>query len=146
MQTPTARSLLNGIWKLKLPTRVQIFIWLMANNKILTVDNLMKRGFQFPSICYMCRNAAEMVQHLFKDWIYTDDQAWTAKQNGNNDIKWNSTTQPRRSDTIDTLYIELCCGENAIEESSKIYTRSTIIWYMKFCRNVMTGEICNVTQ
>ena len=35
----------NGpiVWEVKIPPRVQIFIWLASNNKLLTRDNLSKR-------------------------------------------------------------------------------------------------------
>jgi zinc-binding in reverse transcriptase len=37
-------SPLAKIWTLKLPTRVAIFTWIMIQNKLLTVDNLIRRG------------------------------------------------------------------------------------------------------
>ena len=30
------------MWKLKVPPRIHIFLWLLANNKLLTRDNLAK--------------------------------------------------------------------------------------------------------
>jgi hypothetical protein len=32
----------SSMWKLKVPSRVHIFLWLLANNKTLTRDNLAK--------------------------------------------------------------------------------------------------------
>jgi hypothetical protein len=32
-----------SLWKLKIPTRVHVFLWLLANSKLLTRDNLSKR-------------------------------------------------------------------------------------------------------
>lgn len=29
-----------AIWKLNIPTRVQFFVWLLANNRLLTRDNI----------------------------------------------------------------------------------------------------------
>jgi hypothetical protein len=31
------------VWKLRIPPRVQIFLWLLSKNKLLTRDNLSKR-------------------------------------------------------------------------------------------------------
>jgi hypothetical protein len=31
------------VWKILVPPRLHIFLWLMANNKVLTRDNLAKR-------------------------------------------------------------------------------------------------------
>lgn len=33
----------HAVWKLVLPPRVQFFLWLMSQNKLLTRDNLQKR-------------------------------------------------------------------------------------------------------
>jgi hypothetical protein len=35
--------------------------------KILTWDNLLKRGFQGPSMCVFCKESEEFVIHLFGD-------------------------------------------------------------------------------
>ena len=45
---PMNMDSINRIWKIKAPPRVKIFIWLMLRNKILTMDNLIKRGWQTP--------------------------------------------------------------------------------------------------
>jgi zinc-binding in reverse transcriptase len=37
-------SNLHVIWDLKIPPRMQVFIWTMAQNKILTIDALKRRG------------------------------------------------------------------------------------------------------
>jgi hypothetical protein len=31
------------VWRLSVPPRLHIFLWLLANNKTLTMDNLAKR-------------------------------------------------------------------------------------------------------
>lgn len=33
----------HTVWKLRIPPRVQIFLWLLSKNKLLTQDNLAKR-------------------------------------------------------------------------------------------------------
>lgn len=34
---------LHSVWKIKVPPRVHIFLWLLSKNKILTRDNLQKK-------------------------------------------------------------------------------------------------------
>lgn len=46
-QEPLIRNKISLIWKLKAPTRVAVFTWLMLQNKILTVDNLVRRGWNY---------------------------------------------------------------------------------------------------
>jgi hypothetical protein len=43
----------SAVWKLKIPPRVQIFLWLLSKNKILTRDNLAKRReFLIKLVCF----------------------------------------------------------------------------------------------
>ncbi|XP_019234325.1 PREDICTED: uncharacterized protein LOC109214820 [Nicotiana attenuata] len=52
------------IWRTKLPTKVICFTWIAIREACLTQDNLLKRSFQIPNRCYMCRQAAETTNHL----------------------------------------------------------------------------------
>lgn len=62
---PVLVSHLRHIWKLKAPPRMIIFGWLAIRNRILTLDNLKKRGCIIITRCTLCKMAAESVQHLF---------------------------------------------------------------------------------
>jgi hypothetical protein len=43
-------------WKIKIPLKVKIFLWLMLKNSILTKDNLLKRGWTGNAQCHLrCR-------------------------------------------------------------------------------------------
>jgi hypothetical protein len=52
------------MWKIHVPPRLHIFLWLLANNKILTRDNLAKRKQIDDKACLLC-NEFESVGHLF---------------------------------------------------------------------------------
>uniref|UniRef100_A0A2N9FC99 Reverse transcriptase domain-containing protein n=1 Tax=Fagus sylvatica TaxID=28930 RepID=A0A2N9FC99_FAGSY len=54
----------KGIWGLKAPPRVAFFMWTVAWGRILTCDNLKKRGFMLAGWCCMCKSADETVDHL----------------------------------------------------------------------------------
>jgi zinc-binding in reverse transcriptase len=43
----------------------------MTQNKILTTDDLVKRGWTIPNICYLCQNQEESVEYLFSQCDYT---------------------------------------------------------------------------
>lgn len=45
--------------------KCNFFLWLVAQRKFLMWDNLLKRGFQGPSICYLCMHNEEDCSHLF---------------------------------------------------------------------------------
>ena len=42
------------IWAANLWPKVALFVWLVVRERILTCDNLRKRGVQVPSQCYFC--------------------------------------------------------------------------------------------
>ena len=54
------------LWKLKLPLKVKIFLWLLHRGVILTKDNLAKRNWhRSKQCCYYSNN--ETLKHLFFD-------------------------------------------------------------------------------
>jgi len=46
------------------PAKVAVFIWEASHGKILTIDNLPKRGITSVNRCYMCKAEYESVDHL----------------------------------------------------------------------------------
>lgn len=64
-------------WKLPIPIKIRIFMRLAYKNRILTKDNLLKRGWQGCNTCIFCTQP-ESIQHLFftcpftkQIWFYT---------------------------------------------------------------------------
>lgn len=54
------------IWKPPIWPKVSTFLWLLSYNRILTWDNLRKRGFLGPSICLICNQEEETALHLMQ--------------------------------------------------------------------------------
>jgi hypothetical protein len=52
------------IWKAKIPEKVKIFIWLVTKNRILTIENLKKRGWVGRDSCSLCNEAEETNFHI----------------------------------------------------------------------------------
>lgn len=52
------------IWKGKVPPKIKIFMWLMANDALLTKDNMVRRKWSGNPKCYFC-NCYETINHLF---------------------------------------------------------------------------------
>lgn len=59
---------MSNVWDLKIPPRVQFFLWLLTNNKHLTRDNLGKRKKLEDESSVFC-NEKETNQHLFFDCV-----------------------------------------------------------------------------
>ena len=54
-----------SLWSSLLPRKIGCFTWLVLRNKILTWDNLQKRGKIGPGICILCYSNEETVYHIF---------------------------------------------------------------------------------
>jgi hypothetical protein len=54
------------LWKLKIPLKIKVFLWLLYKKVILTKDSLVKRNWHRNEKCYFCDNY-ETIQHIFFD-------------------------------------------------------------------------------
>lgn len=64
--TPVANwNLHSAAWKTECLPKVKHFNWTLLKGKILTAENLRKRGIQGPSIYCFCRAEEESIQHSF---------------------------------------------------------------------------------
>jgi hypothetical protein len=53
-----------AVWRVKVQPRVHVFLWLLANNKLLTRDNLAKKQHVPNHSCVFC-SETETIMHLF---------------------------------------------------------------------------------
>ena len=66
----TKTSLFHPIWKAKTEPKCRFFAWLLLQKKILTADNLAKRGWPQDTLCKLCNSEPETPTHLCKDCIF----------------------------------------------------------------------------
>jgi ribonuclease HI len=59
------------VWKWDIQLKIKLFIWLAAENKILTWDNLQQKGWEGPSRCQLCKQETENINHLFIHCSFT---------------------------------------------------------------------------
>lgn len=64
------------IWKSIAEPKARVFSWELANKKILTADNLQKRGWPHSAQCALCFIHPETVQHLAIGCYFTRE-VWT---------------------------------------------------------------------
>ena len=82
-------SWFSKIWKWGLPMKTIIFSWLLIANRILTWDNLLKKGFSGPGICPFCCSEEENVTHIMITCPYTI-QVWNYhKVFINSEVDWH---------------------------------------------------------
>lgn len=65
-----------SVWSVVVPPRVQVFLWLLSHNNLMTKDNLAKRGILKPPECVFC-NEQETTHHLFFDCVVAK-QIWVS--------------------------------------------------------------------
>ena len=53
------------IWKTTVPSKVKAFIWLVANDAMLTKKNLIRSHCPIDALCVRCRREIESTEHLF---------------------------------------------------------------------------------
>ena len=54
----------QSIWIPGVPTKVAFFVWLAALDRVLTIDNLIRRRLVLVNWCCMCQKDAESISHL----------------------------------------------------------------------------------
>ncbi len=61
------------LWKIGTPLKVKIFVWLVLKKRVLTADNLLKRGRSGEGMCSLCSEGGETMEHLFMSCPFTKD-------------------------------------------------------------------------
>jgi hypothetical protein len=62
---PQTKGWKYKLWKWEIQLKKKLFIWLAAENKILTWQVLQGKGWQGPGRCPLCKSEIENVDHLF---------------------------------------------------------------------------------
>lgn len=64
MLQPFTHTNLRKIWSIQAPRRIMVFLWMLLQNRICTIDNLQKKGWQLPNMCQLCRREEETTHHI----------------------------------------------------------------------------------
>ena len=63
----------KSIWQCRVPHKVTFFSWLVAQEKILTINNLRRCRILVLNWCFMCKRAGESVNHLMLHCEYAQE-------------------------------------------------------------------------
>jgi hypothetical protein len=77
--------------------KINIFIWTLSHGKIITRENLMKRGFHDPFNCPLCQSNNDTIQHLLWDCSFST-------------IVWNATYGELNHQNKVALIFKPCLG------------------------------------
>jgi hypothetical protein len=64
LNAPPNPALWKEVWKYKSIPKIDMFIWTLAHNAILTGDNLKRKGWEGPTRCPFCVSNEETVAHI----------------------------------------------------------------------------------
>ena len=54
----------SNVWVDRVPTKIVFFAWEAAWGKVLTLDRLQRRGWQFLNRCFLCGCEEETINHI----------------------------------------------------------------------------------
>eukprot|EP00253_Pinus_taeda_P027333 PITA_27333 len=121
------------VWRSEALPKIIFFIWLLLKGKILTAENLKKRGINGPSRCPNCCKAEETMHHLFVEYPFAIDCWQRLSTTGS--LAWNS-----QQSIADTIHIwRNCCPWK--EKRSNMVRRVwntlpyTLLWRIWLARN-----------
>ncbi|KAF5177947.1 hypothetical protein FRX31_032466 [Thalictrum thalictroides] len=53
------------VWGVDIPSKVQFFVWTLVHGRVLTADNLCRKGTVVNPVCRLCESLNESIVHVF---------------------------------------------------------------------------------
>lgn len=57
----------NCIWRLKVPERIRVFLWLVSQQAIMTNEERFRRHIGVSNVCQVCRGGVESIINVLRD-------------------------------------------------------------------------------
>lgn len=112
-----------SVWKINVPPRLHVFLWLLINNKLLTRDNLNKRQSLEDLTCLFC-GEPESCSHLFFECVVAREM-------------WRNISIPSNSgipsDILDIANLWISNKTHVVQN----IVRTAALWCVWKCRNDM---------
>ena len=83
----------NYLWNRSTLPKIEMFIWSLLHERVLTGENLEKRGFAGPFRCPLCAEASENINHLFLNCPYAISVWKEVMKCGGDKIQWPEKIQ-----------------------------------------------------
>jgi hypothetical protein len=90
-QLPEKSNIWKEIWNIDGLPKINIFGWKLAHNKLLTGENMLKRGIMGPFRCALCKQDSESSTHLFLDCNFSKQVLQMVYSELMHKIAWPST-------------------------------------------------------
>lgn len=141
-----ASQLRKIVWRLKIPSKMQFFVWTCRKEKLPTIDLLQRRGMILPNMCSLCLQDEELVNHVIihcpfvcEVWEITMREvgiAWIFPNRlGDLFHGWNMVRTSKKGRLLWSLIYSAMCWslwlernqyifENLLEPASKVYIKA----------------------
>ena len=83
----------NHNWKNRTLPKIDVFMWTLIHQRLLTGENLEKRGIVGPFRCPLCAVNSESISHLFFNCTYTVSIWKEVMLNEEDGFQWNGSNQ-----------------------------------------------------
>jgi hypothetical protein len=88
---PEKSTIWKEIWNAYGIPKINIFGWQLAHNKLLTGENLLKRGFVGPFRCALCNQDFKSIEHLFLKCNFSKQVMHIVYSELTNQISWSTS-------------------------------------------------------
>lgn len=115
------------VWKKNVPLKVCFFVWCLIRGRVLTHDNLCRRGIITISQCCFCRRSSETIQHLFLECTFVKE-IWN--------YFWGCMAQQWNCNTVEQVLHRN--GSEELSNTGKIYwevLNHAVLWVIWNERN-----------
>jgi len=66
---PNMESFFRKIWRVVVPERVRVFLWLIGNQAVMTNEKRLRRHLCDSDICQVCKGGIESIIHILRDCL-----------------------------------------------------------------------------
>ena len=128
----------KGLWKLKAPLKIKIFLWYLRTDVVLTKDNLVKRNWHGSKQYCFCHKD-ETIKHLFFECRFAR-VVWSVFQAA------SGLSQPH---SVSNMFGSWLCGLSKELKSLTLLGAAATCWSLWLCRNDLVFEkkhTCSLLQ
>ncbi|KAK6160450.1 hypothetical protein DH2020_003831 [Rehmannia glutinosa] len=115
------------IWNLKVPPKIQIFIWKAMHGIIPTKANLLRRACDIYPLCGRCHNTEETMEHALRDCPWSQFY-WKASP-----LRISDHILKKSHATISDMIMEISKVKN--EEYAALF--AVLLWALWYSRNLL---------
>ncbi|CAL1393225.1 unnamed protein product [Linum trigynum] len=122
------------VWRSLIPSKICNFLWNVFHKRILTLDNLKKRGTSLPNRCALCKQEEESINHIFvscmfaeelwnilKSFIKVVDSVCRATDITDRINSWNKNNPADPAQWTSRVFLHAFCWNVWLERNARIF-------------------------